>query len=349
MNTVDVIIIISVFTLVAYMINNIFNKNKNNKNNKNDKLKGIQYESNIDSYNNDNNSNSNKENKYNKYNKYDNSDKLYSFNNSKLHNDYKEVLATITTMTNGKNIFNISEKPVKITKPSKKKIFNLVNQFVNELSNKSMSISSVSNISDGWLTSLPLNKEVDGWEKQMKLLGLPTSIYNKSAKPSILKLIKIKKYISQETQDDARITCQIICQKVSSKDRIILDICFWIDKRDINDERKLFKDKDDSLESDSELPIVIEKIDILGFMIRDNSGINDDTARKTFYNFKGLKNKDGIMDQQKLMEQVLQKRIARAKDTNTKIDQAELQQIKLQNDILNRDVIVDNSELIFDE
>jgi hypothetical protein len=362
MNILDILIIIIVVALVLIMVNsrqmNNFNLFKNIRNL--GKLRGLNNDiSDInDNINHDISDDMNYEH-YSVDSVHKVKNNLYEFNDSKLNNDYKEVNAAIIKMTKGKEKFNMAEKPIKITKPSKKKILNLVKQFVKELSDTALQTGTVSDISNGWLNALPLNKEVDGWEKQMKKLGLPTSIYTKSAIPSVIKLVKISKYYSHETDDDMRIVCEIICQKKSSKDRIILEIYFWIDKRNVNDDRTLFKDKVNnafdslSIESNnsegSELPIIIEKIDILGFMIRDNSGSEENTARKQFYNFKGLRNKDGIIDQQKLMEQVMARRMARARETNTRIDDAELRQMDEQNEILNRETLVDNIDLIFDE
>jgi hypothetical protein len=366
MNISDIIIIIAVIILIYVMISNIYKKNKknidyNDNHNHNDN-------ENYNNYNNDdddddlesisyysNNALSKNKNK-------DKENKCYIFDNGKMHNDYKEVIATTTTMTNGKNIFNITEKPIKITKPSKKKIFNIISQFINELSNKSINAKTTSSLSDGWMSGLPIqnitdtSNEADGWKKQMKKLGLPTSIYTTPVKPSKLKLIKIKKYSSQETENEVQINCTFICQKISSYHQIIFNVSFWIDKRNVNEDRSLFNDNDNdnerNIELDSEnsesLPIIIEKIHILGFRIYNNDSDNN-TARKSFYNFKGIKNKDGMIDQNKLMEQVMQKRQARARDTNTRIDQAELLQIEQQNEILNRNNDIDNSDIIFDD
>lgn len=364
MNTVDIIIIIAVAALVFIMVK-MSRRNKqsqsNSKSNAEDYLKGLDSDT-LDGYSYASDSSSSLSSSGSGYAEYntstgaENGRELYQFNDAKNNNDYKEVTAVAQTMTKGKELFNVAEKPVKTTRPSRKKIFSLVKHFVDELSDKAMNNDGISDISDGWMTGLPLNKERDGWEKQMKKLGLPTSIYTKAAKPSPLKLVKINNHTSQETDDDMRIVCEILCQKESSKDRIIFEVYFWIDKRNVNDERELFKDKETSAldalsfeSEDEELPIIIEKVHVLGFMIRDNSGSEDCTARKTFYDFRDIRGSDGMMDQQELMAQVISKRQARARETNTRIDAAEYDQIEKQAEILRRDTMIDALDLIFDE
>ena len=80
--------------------------------------------------------------------------------------------------------------------------------------------------SSGWNEVIPMKNVKSGWDKQMEKLGLPSSVYTDPAKNNKIKLIKIDKYQSQETEDDIRINCDITIKKKGVNDLMMIKINF---------------------------------------------------------------------------------------------------------------------------
>lgn len=350
MNTIDIIIITVVFYLIYIMVlvkpkSETFN-NSCRKKNKLNKLKKKKYcDSDLDYYLSVLNKNKN-DNKHNK-------NKL-QFTEIQFHNDYRDILTGISKISEHKQLFNTSDKPIENTNPHKKKVIKLVKYFINELNKVIKDDSSLTlNCNSGWNDARPMDNVKSGWEKHMESLGLPSSLYKPPASKSKLKLLDIKNMFATESEDDMRITCIILCKKKHINDQILLKVNFWVDKRDINNDRDFFKDNEDtmSIEDDDELKVVIEEIFILGFFVKDTgSGDSSGRSKKDFYHFDNIE-KDGMMDQEEILKQLMKKHRDRALETNTRICSldAENKQIQEQTPHLTNYEAYKNTRTIFDD
>ena len=153
------------------------------------------------------------------------------------------------------------------------------------------------------------NKNIaSGWDEHMKNLGLPPSIYKSSTK-SHIQLVDTKEISAMETENEMRITCVLLCKKQNVRDQILLKVNFWIDKRDINEDREIFNDEDTYSVGNDELKVVIEDVFIIGYFINETCGTK---SSQDFYNFKNITGKDGMMNQGEMTKQLIDKRKARA-------------------------------------
>ena len=197
------------------------------------------------------------------------------FLNMQFHNDYRDILTSINNVApDQKQLFNMGNIPVKTSYPNiNSTIEQIVNTFIIELNNNIKNdIRDVLNINDGWDVSAPQKNIESGWDKQQKLLGLPSSIYNKPAKKNKIYLIKIDKISKQETSAEIKYTFKLILQKKNVNDQIILRVSVII-PFNTKDERKLFDNNNftsnqsiDMLSND----IIIEEIFIVGFLSNDH-------------------------------------------------------------------------------
>jgi hypothetical protein len=274
--------------------------------------------------------------KHKKYGKHNNAsthmdppeyDNKLKFVDMQFHNDYKEIDTAIVKMSDQKQLFNTADVPVNHTKPGTRKTDKLIKYFMTHINASIRSMGDNPVETAGWNIALPNNNTNNGWDKHMNSLGLPSSIYKTSAGKSALQLLETKEISAMETENDMRITCVILCKKQNVRDNILLKINFWIDKKDINEDRNLLNDKDSySIDNDDELKVVIENIFIIGYYVVDNVG-----SSENFYEFKNITGKDGMMNQEEILKQLVAKRKARAVETGTSIlSPRELEQIKAQ-------------------
>lgn len=260
-----------------------------------------------------------------------NNDK-FKFVEIQFHNDYKEIHTAIIKMSDQKQLFNTADIPVNHTKPSPKKTDKLIKHFLRELNRVIKSTEDTSPEKSGWNVAVPNENAKNGWDEHMESLGLPSSIYKPPSAKSHVKLLEVKQVSAMETEYDMRITCVLLCKKQNTQDQILLKVNFWIDKRDINEDRNIFNDNEDTYSVDNindELKVVIEEIFIIGYYVADTQH-NKGTVQD-FYNFTDITGRDGMMNQEEILKQLVAKRKARALETGTSIlSPRELEQMKAQ-------------------
>lgn len=326
MNIVDIVIFLATMALVYAMINHKkLNKRKSSRSNRHGRSKRDKYKLNdIEDFITDVTTQGDMDDVIEL-----GDDKLYSeersdFVSDQFHDDYRDVITSMTKLTPQKEYFNQSEKPTTKMELGQKKILKLVKNFLDEINDTSRNLPPI-NKDDTWASMMTLENDQDGWEKQMKKLGLPPGIYNKPAGYSKLELIKIKGFEGEETEDEMRVICLILCQKKGVNDQILLKVNFHFDKSNVNDTRDFFKDKNndfsiilgDNENNEENLPVVIEKIFVMGFFI--NRTINKTNARDNFYNFDDLIDENGLSDPKKVVAAVAEKRKRRLNHANTSI------------------------------
>jgi hypothetical protein len=247
----------------------------------------------------------------------------YHFTEMQYHPEYMDLLSVITNISEQKQLFNRSDKPVENTKPNKNKTKKLLENFIDTVNDNIVNICNTEGKLTGWDKHDKLKSMKSGWDKHMEQLGLPSSVYSecKNNIKSELKLLEIHSTYALETDCDMRITCIILCKKKGVHDKVLMRVNFWIDNNDINNDREFFKDNNDtySIDNDDGLNIVIEDIFILGYFVRDPRG-NDKFSknRDKFYHFDNIE-KDGMIDQKQVLEQLMKKQKERANEISTRI------------------------------
>lgn len=217
-----------------------------------------------------------------------------------FHQDYRDTLNAFNLLCEQKKVFNKSDTPIlKASNPPIEEIQELVNRFVKEL-NKLIR-SDVGDIAgqklDTWNDNMPttnLRKKDDNWNKYMKDLGLPPSIYPEPANRAQIKLIKIDHIEKLETTSETKYSVHLIIQKKNVVDQMIVKISFVIDNNDINLDREFFKQGKNSYETS----VIIEDISVEGYLITQGFGnTNYKTTRQKLNQFDGFS--DGRMISEK--------------------------------------------------
>lgn len=238
------------------------------------------------------------------------SDANLEFVENQFHNDYRDTITAFNNIApSQKQIFNISNMPVDFTNPNKSEVKKLVNDFIKELNqNIIKEVPDYRTANSGWDEVLedPQFKE-NGWEKSMKALGLPKSVYPDPAKKSKVKVVKIDHIEKYESEDEIKYNCFLFIKKCNVEDILVIKVSFVLDKRIINEERLFFNKKL------TETRVVIEEIFILGYMTEKGIGRNND-FKDRFYNFSNL-DKDGILDDKEIISQLNKKLAQRSAET----------------------------------
>jgi hypothetical protein len=191
-----------------------------------------------------------------------------------------------------KIMFNKSNLSVTSSKAKIKDIKEIIDNFINNLNEIIINkISDERNKLTGCDENFPEQKYESGWDKQMKKLGLPSTMYDVNAEKDIINLIDISKFKKQETEKQIRYIVFLIIQKNNINEQALIKITFLIDKKEIN--------KYDHRE------IIIEQIFILGFLINDNHP-TDKSIFDTFYNYNGLNN-DNTINQNLVLKELMNK------------------------------------------
>jgi len=248
----------------------------------------------------------------------------YTFHDNQFNINYRDIITIINDISSYQNLFNKSDKPINVVKPSEKKVKNLVKYLVKTINEKNKDLPQNLKINSEWNDVIPRENVKSGWEKQMNKIGLPG--YEKYSKNSTVKLIEIRDCEGVEIDNESLITCIAVLQKNNIKDKILIKVNFWINKCSTNDNRYFF---DDDIK-DQELDIVIEKIDILGYYTLEKN--YNKSSGEEFYNFKGLNDtKNDMLDQDvinKELEKKYKERSERIKKSIENLNEEDKQMYK---------------------
>ena len=221
-----------------------------------------------------------------------------------FHNDYKDIITAFDKMTEtaGKPLFNRSNEPVKYTPLTVNDGNEFINTFLNELNDVLKNkVTEVADLENGW-NNIQDNPNVEnGWEKQMKQLGLPTNLYNKGSKKDNVILVRIDKVDKFETDSQIRHDVYCIIQKVNALDQMVVKVSFLMNRHDLNNDRNFFND-----DKTVDLNINLESVFIVGFMTDHSYGSENKNTRQDFYTFENIE-KDGMMDQDEIIKQLKKK------------------------------------------
>jgi len=190
-----------------------------------------------------------------------------NFINNKFHNDYRDLITAINNLIpERKQLFNLPNIPVIYSEPETAEVKNIIDDFIKVLNeNLKSEVPSYRNPNSGWDEAIPDPNIKSGWDKVQESLGLTPSLWNKSAKKNIVKLINITLVQKYETEDELKYSCDIVLQKNGVDDQIILKTDFVQDKRPLIDENNFFVTKN------IDLKIIIENIFIVGYLSKEGN------------------------------------------------------------------------------
>jgi hypothetical protein len=233
------------------------------------------------------------------------------FVEGQFHTDYRDTITAFNNIApSQKQIFNQANIPIQFTNPPVEEVKSMVKDFMKELNKNIMEVvPDFRNAHSGWDEVIPEMKVQSGWEKQMKALGLPSSLYPEPGKREKAKLIAIDHVEKYETDDEIKYVCYLFLQKKSIKDQMAVKVSFVMNKRETNLDRKFFEKQELDTQN-----VIIEEIFILGFLQRE--GLDKTNKRPDdFYNFKGLENQE-ILDQKTIIKELIKKYRERSRDVN---------------------------------
>ena len=231
------------------------------------------------------------------------------FIEAQFHNDYRDLITAFNNIApSQKQVFNIANVPPKFTNANPSEVKKLIYDFLKEL-NKNLfrEVSDFRTANSGWDELLEDPKCESGWEKSMKSLGLPKSIYPDTAKKGKVQLVKLDHIEKYETENEIKYTCYLFLKKSNVDDILVIKVSFVLDKRNINEDRLFFND------TKTETKVILEEIFILGYMTEKGVGRNNH-PRDKFYNFDDLE-KDGMMDDKAILKQLNKKLAERHAET----------------------------------
>lgn len=308
MSGYDIAIIIAFIVMIVLIIEKCYNKYNNEKNNKTNLY---------ESYNNDKTNNETNFYELNDNNNYDDLFKKLSKNNkheplvnpyfleNQFHDDYRDILNTFNILDPiKKQTFNQAELPLINTEiPNNKETIQLVKNFIKTVNKVNKTEVKNELGMTNWNDNMPADPAFEsGWDKHMKKLGLPPSLYNAPASKANIKLIKIDHSEKFETEYEINYITYIIVQKLNTDVQMVIRVSYIIDKSDINLDREFF----DKSKSDHKTQIKLETISVIGFMTNHNFGSSEQVKREKYYDFGKIT--DGRMFSQKDIITMLNKK-----------------------------------------
>lgn len=225
---------------------------------------------------------------------------------SKFHSDYMDIISAFNNLSpTQRQIFNIENGECKVTPliagvpTTVREVGGVVNNFIKEVNRYVKDyVPTVRNPSCGWDEPVPDPNVKSGWDKVQESLGLPGSVYNKSAGQTELVLIKINEVTKYEVKKEIKYACLLTVQKTNVRDQLIILVSFVISKSNL----KMI------------IPAVIEEIVVMGYL-SENGISNERVVSDDYYYFDTLE-KNNLVPSSTVINELLKKY-----DTKTKIMQ----------------------------
>lgn len=202
------------------------------------------------------------------------------------HNDYRDVVTAINNLIpERKQFFNLPNIPVVYSEPEVGEVKNLVKDFI-EVINKNLveEVPSYRNPNSGWDEAITDPNVESGWDKVQKSLGLAPSLYDRPAGKAPVRLIAVKLVQKYETEDEIKYAIELVIQKASVDDQMVIKASFVQDKRPMRDENNFFYTRI------IDLKVVIEDLYIIGFLSNDgvDDKLNFDYEANKYYDYNQM-------------------------------------------------------------
>lgn len=213
------------------------------------------------------------------------------FSDTQFHNDYRDTITAFDNLYPSRKInFNKQDIPVKTANINQLEVKKFIKKFINNINDNIINeMCNHRNKNSGWNEIIPEKKLNNGYEKSQENLNLPKNLYNDPAERSEIKLIFIKNVEKQTTSKETRYIVYMIVQKNNVSDQMVMKLTYYTKNTDIN--------------------YIVEDIFVMGYLIDDNT-VDDKN------NFE-IKTKNNIVDQEHILRQLIQKKIAKQKNFNS--------------------------------
>jgi len=220
----------------------------------------------------------------------------------KFHNDYRDAITAFNNLAPAqKQIFNVGNIPVSNELVDPTTVSTMVNDFITNL-NKNIrhNVPETRTVNSGWDEVIPDPTIKSGWEIAQESLGLAGSLYNNPASNNIMNLVQILSTNKYSTEDEIKYLITMVLSKTGVDDQMLVKVSFIEDRRFMTDENNFFKN------NIKETTIIIEEIDILGFLT--NYGTDDGNVFDpfNFYNFESL-DKSEITDNNQIIKELMKR------------------------------------------
>lgn len=333
MSTLINIMIIFIIILISYFLYQNLNKTnnhkeKNKRKNRRKKQKYLNISNNKSINNTDNNSINNSVSNID-FDTESDSDSLSCYKVKQLnrelltiqyHKDYYDTITGINYLTSQKELFNLNFLPVKEIKPTNEIIHELSDLFISKLNHEiDNTVNEFNNPNSGWNDMGKQKRIKNGFEEAQEDLGLVGTIHNEGTKKQKVELIKIQDATQLNTDDQARIILTVVIQKPNTVDQMVLTVNFFMEREDMKkdrDDRENFfnKNLNPEITQLSEQDIIIEQIFIVGFLTNKGEA---KTVMDNIHNYDNIRNADGTIDQEKVINAMIKKQNERSKELSS--------------------------------
>ena len=247
---------------------------------------------------------------YSKNHKTSQEQQKSEFLDNQYHQDYIYTITAINNLTPQKELFNLGFLPVVETTPASNIVKKLTKMFISKVNNEiDTDVQEFLHTNSGWGDMGKRRRTKSGFEEAMEDLGLPGTTYNEPAKKSKLILIKVDKAEQYNTDEQIRFIIYMVVQNENVKDHMVLQVKFFMERGDLSgsrDDRDNFFEKEltNYDKKDTDHAVIIEQALTVGYLT--NAG-NKKTKMDKFHDYDGVHKKDGLMDQNKVLDIMVQK------------------------------------------
>jgi hypothetical protein len=215
------------------------------------------------------------------------------FVSNQFHTEYKDVLTAFDMIVpSNKPLFNRSMLATSYTVVPATEVAVMIKTFIKTL-NKTIKfdITDYENVNHGWKTKMPDYVCESGWERQMKVIGLPPNLYDTKLVRSKVRLIKVDKVDKFATDSEIQYQIYMLIQKITSEDQLVIKVNFVLPNIDYSN-------------FIGRIDLQIENIYVVGFLTAHSYGST--AQRSDFYSFENIE-KDNIVDPKSIIEQLNKK------------------------------------------
>lgn len=221
---------------------------------------------------------------------------------TQFHIEYMDVINACNDLSAGRQIFNVNNDRCKTTKDTDiEHVGELIDNFIDTLNEHiKVSVPITQTMTTSWNSVATENSGISGWEKQMKLLGLPSSLYNK---PHLMSKVSMQKYtqiVKYETDDEIKYTCNVVLRRDYVKDKLVIKISFIHPK---------------NMDSKN---VIIEEIFVIGTLSSEGLG-NERTEMDDLYYFDNL-NDNNMMTGKSILKELTKQYEKRKKSMQERVD-----------------------------
>jgi hypothetical protein len=230
------------------------------------------------------------------------------FVEAKFHIGYVDVINAFNNLApSQRQIFNINNVPCNVSDAyDKAEVTEMMTSFIESLNNDiKNNVMSVHSVNSGWDEQVFEPTIKSGWDKVQESLGLPTTLYQRPAVKTQVHLVSFGNVLTYETENEIKYVAKVILAKEKVAEKLVIQVAFVMVKG----------------VAGKETNVIIENIDVLGFMTSQGQGI-DHIELDNFYNFDSLE-KNNMVSGTTVAQELMNKYNMRKKIMQERIDNSD--------------------------